>query len=113
MKKKHFWFVIIGIILLIIMTFILNNLFSDQTKKFGISCAIFFVSTFPLVTYKDALKPSRGSFEINMTKKHYEKTGELGKYQRLCKILFLVTISLAAITLFVGLGEIFVLYLKA
>ena len=95
------------------MTFILNNLFSDQTKKFGTSCGIFFISTFPLVEYKNALKPTKNFGSINRTKKYYEKKGKLEKYQSLCKILFLVTISLAAITLFVGLGEIFVLYLKA
>lgn len=113
--KKKFALVLIGIIVLMILTFILQSLFNDQTKNFGISCGMLFLSIFCLFGYKNALNPTKGGFghPVNMTKKHYEKKGELYKYQSLCKVLFIVTTSVALLTLINGIGEIFIVYIKS
>ena len=113
MTKKKFTFLLIGIIVLIILTFTLQALFLNQTKNFGISCGALFLSTFCLFCYKDALNPTKGGLgrPINMTKKYYEKKGDLRKYQNLCKILFIITIGVGTLCLLLGLCEIFINYL--
>lgn len=107
--KKRFTFFLIGIIVLMIITYMLNINFNEQTKSFGTSCGMLFLSIFCMFCYKDALTPTKGGLgrPINMTKKYYEKKGELYKYQSLCKILFIITISVAAIYLIRGLAKIF------
>ena len=113
MTKKKFVFLLIGIILLIFLTFTLQALFLNQTKNFGISCGVLFLSTFCLFCYKDALNPTKEGLghPINMTKKYYEKKGDLRKYQNLCKILFIIMISVGTLCLLLGLYEIFINYL--
>ena len=113
--KKRFAFLLSGIIVLMALTFTLQILFNNQTKNFGTSCGALFLSIFCLFCYKDALKPTQVGIghPINMTKKYYEKKGELHKYQSLCKVLFIATIVIAALTLMRGLGEIFMIYIKS
>jgi len=113
--KKRFAFLLIGIIVLMGLTFALQMIFNEQTKKFGISCGELFLSIFCLFCYKNALNPtSRGlGCSINMTKNYYEKNGNLCKYQNLCKVLFIITISIASLTLMSGLGEVFIIYIKS
>ena len=109
MNKKQFAFIFTGIIVLIILSFILQTIFSDQTDSFGISGGAFFVSTFCLVEYKNALKP-KDPFTINMTKRYYEKIGDLQKYRTLCKNLLIATISIGTISLLLGLFKISINY---
>ncbi len=99
-------------IVLMILTFTLQCLFSDQTTEFGFSCGAFFLSVFCLVCYKNALIPSESWGPINPTKQHYERKGELPKYQNLCKILFLITISVGALSFIHGIGEVLFHYAK-
>ena len=113
MKKKHFILILAGIILLMILTFTLQCLFSDQTTEFGLSCGAFFLSVFCLVCYKNALTPSESWGPINPTKQHYEKKGELPKYQNLCKILLLITTGVGALSFIGGIGEVLFHYVKA
>ena len=112
MKKKHYVLVFIGIILLMIITFTLQCFFSEQTTKFGFSCGVYFLSVFCLVCFQNALKPSELLGPINTAKRHYEKKGELPKYQNLCKILFIITISVGSLFFIGGIGEVLFLYLK-
>ena len=113
--KKKFTLLLIGIIVLMILTFTLQCIFKEQTKQFGFSCGASFLSIFCLFDYKNALTPSRTGLgaSINMTKKYYEKKGELYKYQSLCKILFIITMSIAALTLIDGLRNIFLTYIMS
>lgn len=113
MNKKRFLFILIGITALLILTFILKTLFNEQTTNFGISCGMFFLSLFCLSCYKNALKPTNNFGPINRTKKHFEKKKELYKYEALCKTLFIITISIAVLTLIGGFWEIFILYMKS
>jgi len=82
--KKRFAFLLIGIIVLMGLTFALQMIFNEQTKKFGISCGELFLSIFCLFCYKNALNPtSRGlGCSINMTKNYYEKNA----ITKVCKI---------------------------
>ena len=114
MNKKHFVLVLIGIIALIILSFTLQTLFNDQIQNLELACISFSLSIFCLFCYKDALKPTEKGIgrPVNMTKKHYERKGELHKYQNLCKILFIVTISYGALMLFFGFGDLLFTYLK-
>ena len=48
MKTKHFLLILIGIILVMIVAFVLQMVFGAQTKEFGLSCGIFFLSIFGL-----------------------------------------------------------------
>ena len=113
--KKRFAFLLSGIIVLMALTFTLQILFNNQTKNFGISSGALFLSIFCLFEYKNALTPSEKGLgaPINRTKKYYERKGELHKYQSLCKVLFIATIVIAALTLMRGLGEIFMIYIKS
>lgn len=111
MKNKHFLLIFSGIIVLIALTFNLQYLLGEITNMFGLSCAAFFISTFCLFDYKNALKPmSRVGFTRNSTKRYYQSRGELPKYQNICKILFLITISFGTITLTTGIGELLIYY---
>lgn len=111
MKKKHYALIFTGIVLLMVIAFTLQCFFSEQTTKLGFSCGAYFLSIFALFAYKNALKPS-DPFVINHTKRHYERKGELPKYQNLCKILFIITISVGSLYLIGGIGEILFFYLK-
>ena len=102
MKKKQFVVVLVVIIALIIMTFILQTLFNDRTSSFGASSGAFFMSTFCLVCYNNALKPTGDWGPNNPTKGYYEKKGELNKYQNLCKILFVITVTVGTLLLLRG-----------
>ena len=111
--EKKFAFLLIGIIVFIILTFTLQCVFKEQTKNFGISCGITFLSIFLLFEYKNALTPAKKGFgaPINMTKKFYEEKGKLHKYQNLCKILFIITIGFATLTLIGGINDVFFNYI--
>ena len=113
MITKHFILVFIGIIIAMILTFTLQCLFSEITRDFDLSCGMFFLSIFFLFSYKNALIPlERGGFAVNMTKRYYQSRDELPKYQNLCKILFIITISLGALFFFEGMGTILFHYVK-
>lgn len=105
MKKKQFAVVLVGIIALIIMTLILQTLFNDRTSSFGVSSGAFFLSTFCLVCYNNALKPTEDWGPNNPTKRYYEKKGELNKYQNLCKTLFIITIMVGTLSLLRGIFQ--------
>ncbi len=116
MKKKFaLRLILIGIIILIILTFTLHCVFKDQTENFGISCGLACISIVLLFAYKNALTPSRTGIgvPIDMTKKYYERKGELYKYQGLCKILFIITISVAVLTLIREVSDIFLTYIMS
>ena len=112
MKKKHYALIFTGIVLLMVIAFTLQCFFSEQTTKLGFSCGAYFLSIFCLACFQNALKPSESFGPINTTKRHYEKKGELPKYQNLCKILFIITISVGSMFLIGGIGEILFFYLK-
>ncbi|MBQ9151455.1 MAG: hypothetical protein IJX72_04330 [Clostridia bacterium] len=112
MKTKHFLYILIGIIIMMILTFALQAGFNEQTKEFGLSCGMFFLSTFCLICYKNALKPTETFGPVNLTKEHYERKRDLPKYQNLCKILFIITVSAGVLTLLGGLGEVLIHYLN-
>ena len=111
--RKHFVLILIGIIILMIFTFTLQNFFLEQTDSFGKSCGLFFISIFCLFCYKTALNPTVKGIgrPINLTKKYFENKGELHKYQNLCKVLFIITNIVALVTLFRGLCEILLIYI--
>ena len=111
MKKLQFALLLIGIVVLIILAFILQVSFSIQTKNFGVSCGVFSISILCLFCYKNALKPTEIFGPINTTKRYYEKKGELHKYKDLCKILFITTFCIGALSLIYGLGELCIGYL--
>lgn len=112
MKKKYFILILTGIIVLMLLSFTLQCLFRDQTTEFGFSCGAFFLSVFCLVCYKNALTPSESWGPINPTKQHYEKKGELPKYQNLCKILLLITTGVGALSFIGGIEEVLFHYVK-
>ena len=112
MKKKHYALVFAGIVLLMAIAYILQYLFGENTSNFGFSCGAYFLSLFCLACFQNALNPTESFGPINTTKRHYEKKGELPKYQNLCKILFIITISVGSLFLIGGIGEILFFYLK-
>lgn len=112
MKKKHYVLTFSAIILIMVITFTLQCFFDEQTPKFGYAGGAYFLSIFCLVSFQNALKPTELFGPINRTKRHYEKKGELSKYQNLCRILFIITISMGALFLIGGIGEVLFLYLK-
>lgn len=113
--KKKFALLLIGIIVLMILTFTLQCIFKEHTKNFGISCGVAFLSIFLLFAYKNALSPTKEGLgvPINRTKKYYERKGELYKYQSLCKILFITTMGVAALTLIGGLSDVFLTFIMS
>ena len=113
MKTKNFILVFIVIIMAMILTFTLQCLFSEIAGDFGLSCGMLFLSIFFLFGYKNALMPmERGGFAINMTKRYYQSRDELPKYQKLCKILFIVTISFGTLSFVKGMGNVLFHYVK-
>ena len=113
MKKKHYVLIFTGIVLLMVIAFTLQCLFSEITRDFGLSCGMFLLSIFFLFGYKNALMPmERGGFAINMTKRYYQSRDELPKYQKLCKILFIVTISFGTLSFVKGMGNVLFHYVK-
>ena len=113
MKTKNFILVFIVIIMAMILTFTLQCLFSEIAGDFGLSCGMLFLSIFFLFSYKNALMPmERGGFAINMTKRYYQSRDELPKYQKLCKILFIVTISFGTLSFVKGMGNVLFHYVK-
>ncbi len=111
MGKKQFIFLFIGIIILMFLTLVLKTIFADQASNFNISCGAFFLSTFCLVSYKNALKPTEFWGTKNFTKFYYEKKGKLDKYQNLCKVCLIITISIGTLKLFSGIIQIVYNYL--
>ena len=111
MKTKHFILIFVGIIIVMILSFTLQCLFSEITGDFDLSCGSFFLSVFCLFCYKNALKPSE-KFVRNSTKRHYEKKGELPKYQKICKILFIITIGFGTLIFIKGTGLVLIHYIK-
>ena len=113
MKTKHFIFTFIGIIIAMILTFTFQYLFSEITRDFGLSCGMLFLSIFFLFGYKNALMPmERSGFAINRTKRYYQSRDELPKYQKLCIILFIVTISFGTLSFVKGMGNVLFHYVK-
>ena len=113
MKTKNFILVFIVIIMAMILTFTLQCLFGEIAGDFGLSCGMLFLSIFFLFGYKNALMPmERGGFAINMTKRYYQSRDELPKYQKLCKILFIVTISFGTLSFVKGMGNVLFHYVK-
>lgn len=112
---KKFVLLLIGIIVLILLTFTLQCVFMEQTKNFGISCGGAFLSIFFLFEYKNALSPSKKGIgaPINMTKKFYERKGNLQKYQSLCKILFIIIMCTVALSLIGGINDVFLNYIMS
>ena len=113
MKKKQFAWLLAGVIVMIVFTFTLQSVFYDQTTRFNISCGAFFLSIFCLFNYKNALKPTGAFGPKNATKKYYENRGELPQYQKICKMLFIITISVGILCLIYGLGELFIKFLRS
>lgn len=58
MKKKYFILIFIGLIAMITVSFILQNLYSEKTRYFGFAAGMFFIAVFALFSYKNALKPT-------------------------------------------------------
>ena len=112
MKKKHYALVFAGIVLLMVIAYILQCLFGENTSNFGFSCGAYFLSLFCLACFQSALKPSDSFGPINQTKRYYEKKGELPKYQNLCKILFIIMISVGSLFLISGMGDVLFFHLR-
>lgn len=55
MKKKYFILIFIGLIAMITVSFILQNLYSEKTRYFGFAAGMFFIAVFALFSYKSAL----------------------------------------------------------
>ena len=106
MKNKHYALIMGGTVLLIAVAFALQCVFCEQTAKFGFSCGAYFLSTFCLACFKNALKPTESFGPINKTKQYFEKNGGLAKYQSLCKILFAVTSGAGALAFIGGVGDV-------
>ncbi len=106
MKLKRFIPILIAQIAWMLLTFALQNLFQEQTAGFGLSCGACFLSIFCLFGYRNALKPTEFFGPRNFTKKHYESKGDLPGYQRLCKILLIVTLCVSVGNFLMGFTEI-------
>lgn len=65
MKKKYFILIFIGLIAMITVSFILQNLYSEKTRYFGFAAGMFFIAVFALFSYKNALKPTEFISEKN------------------------------------------------
>lgn len=73
MKKKYFILIFIGLIAMITVSFILQNLYSEKTRYFGFAAGMFFIAVFALFSYKNALKPTEFISEKNSSKAYYQK----------------------------------------
>lgn len=113
MKKKYFILIFIGLIAMITVSFILQNLYSEKTRYFGFAAGMFFIAVFALFSYKNALKPTGFISEKNSSKAHYQKRGELPKYKQICKSALILLSGLGSLFLLRGLIAIIVTHLKA
>lgn len=113
MRKKYFILIFIGLIAMITVSFILQNLYSGQTRYFGFAAGMFFIAVFALFSYKNALKPMGFISEKNSSKAHYQKRGELPKYKQICKSALILLSGLGSLFLLRGLIAIIVTHLKA
>jgi len=104
--KKKFVFILVGLIILLIISFILDGVFVEKTSRFNTSVAMFFVSIFCLVASKQAQKPSEDFGPRNTLKRLYEIRGKLKKYSKLVKTLFIVFVGLGGISLIIGFVEV-------
>ena len=73
MKKKYFILIFIGLIAMITVSFILQNLYSGKTRYFGFAAGMFFIAVFALFSYKNALKPM-GFISEKTPQKHITKS---------------------------------------
>ena len=112
MKNRAFVNILISVIVWMLILFTLQCLFSGYTKEFGLACSMCFLSIFFLFSYKNALKPTETVGPYNPTKKRYEENGDLPGYQRLCKIMFLVGLSISAISFLKGSAEVVIFFIK-
>ena len=112
MSPKVFRNILISVIVWMQILFALQCLFAGYTKEFGLACSMCFLSIFFLFSYRNALKPTETVGPYNPTKRHYEKKGDLPGYQRLCKILFLVGLSISAIGFLKGSAEVVIFFIK-
>lgn len=112
MRLKVFTNILISVIVWMLILFALQCLFAGYTKEFGLACGMCFLSIFFLFSYRNALKPTETIGPYNPTKRHYEKKGDLPGYQRLCKILFLVGLSISAIGFMKGSAEVVIFFIK-
>lgn len=112
MRPKVFRNILISVIVWMQILFALQCLFSGYTKEFGLACSMCFLSIFFLFSYKNALKPTETVSPYNPTKRHYERKGDLPGYQRLCKIVFLVGLSISAISFMKGSAEVIIFFIK-
>ncbi len=112
MTSKRFKSILISLIVWMLILFVLQSLFIGKTKEFGLSCGACFLSIFCLFGYKNALKPTETVGAINSTKRHYERNGDLPGYQRFCKIMFLVGLSVSAINFLKGLAEVVIFFIR-
>lgn len=113
MKKKYFILIFIGLIAMITVSFILQNLYIGQTRYFGFAAGMFFIAVFALFSYKNALKPMGFISEKNSSKAYYQKRGELPKYKQICKNVLMLLSGLGSLFLLRGLIAIIVTHLKA
>ena len=112
MKNRAFVNILISVIVWMLILFTLQCLFAGYTEEFGLACGMCFLSIFFLFSYRNALKPTENFGPYNPTKRHYEKKGDLPGYQRLCKILFLVGLSISAIGFMKGSAEVVIFFIK-
>ncbi len=112
MSNKRFVNILISVIVWMLILFALQCLFARQTKEFGLACGMCFLSIFFLFSYKNARKPTERIGPYNPTKKRYEEKGDLPGYQRLCKIVFLVGLSISAIGFLKGSVEVVIFFMK-
>ena len=112
MRLKVFTNILISVIVWMLILFALQCLFAEYTKEFGLACGMCFLSIFFLFSYRNALKPTETVGALNRTKKRYEENGDLPGYQRLCKILFLVGLSISAIGFMKGSAEVVIFFIK-
>ena len=112
MRPKVFRNILISVIVWMQILFALQCLFAGYTKEFGLACSMCFLSIFFLFSYRNALKPTETIGPYNPTKRYYEKKGDLPGYQRLCKILFLVGLSISAIGFMKGSAEVVIFFIK-
>jgi hypothetical protein len=112
MDPKRFKIILFALIAWLLVLFVLQIPFGEQTKEFGLSCGACFLSIFCLFGYKNALKPTETVGAINSTKRHYERNGNLPGYQRFCKIMFLVLLSVSAIGFLKGLAEAAIFFIR-
>lgn len=81
MKKKYFILIFIGLIAMITVSFILQNLYSEKTRYFGFAAGMFFIAVFALFSYKNALKPTGFISEKKLLKSILSKARRTAEIQ--------------------------------